>query len=175
MGLGVRGLSDLMPKSDASQRSAQYMQMAQNQKYIPTNEKQKSVGGALQAGLGGVMTGQSLAKLLPAAEKAGEAAGTGAWITNAAAGGLGASGLAPEVAMSGLGPGLAGISGGGAALNGTAGVLGATGAAGATETALAGAAAEGIGASAAAGAGLSMAAAAPWAVGALALGSYLFG
>ena len=167
MGLGVRGLQDLMPQSNSAQRSAQYMQMAQNQKYIPTNEKQKSVGGALQAGLGGVMTGQSLAKLLPSGAAAGEAAGVGSGISAA---GLGASSLAPEVSMSGLGAGLAGTSTG-AALNGTAGVLGATGAAGATETALAAGATE----AAAAGAGMSMAAMAPWAVGALALGSYLFG
>ena len=167
MGLGVRGLQDLMPQSNSAQRSAQYMQMAQNQKYIPTNEKQKSVGGALQAGLGGVMTGQSLAKLLQSGAAAGEAAGVGSGISAA---GLGASSLAPEVSMSGLGAGLAGTSTG-AALNGTAGVLGATGAAGATETALAAGATE----AAAAGAGMSMAAMAPWAVGALALGSYLFG
>ena len=167
MGQGVRGLVDLMPKSDASQRSAQYMQMAQNQKYIQGAEKKKTVAGGLQAGLGGVMTGQSLAKLLPSATE-----------TAATTTGLGAAGLATPVetfAMPEVASALVGAPAAGAALNGTAGVLGATGAAGATETALAGAAAEGIGAGAAAGAGMSMAAVAPWAVGALALGSYLFG
>ena len=168
MGQGVRGLTDLMPKSDASQRSAQYMQMAQNQKYIPQGaEMKKTVAGGLQAGLGGVMTGQSLAKLLPPATE-----------TAATTTGLGAAGLAAPVetfAMPEVASALVGAPASGAALNGTAGVLGATGAAGATETALAGAAAEGIGAGAAAGAGMSMAAMAPWAIGSLALGSYLFG
>ena len=71
MGLGVRGLSDLMPKSDASQRSAQYMQMAQNQKYIPQGGSEKSAGGAIMSGMSGAMAGAELGTMLSASAAAG--------------------------------------------------------------------------------------------------------
>ena len=158
MGLGVMGLKDLMPKdSGASQRSAQFMQQAQNQKYIPQgNGGGKSVGGAISTGLSGVMAGQSLSSLLPpAASTATTTAATGGGLASL---GLGAGTAAGEFAMPGIGAGMA--------AGATEAAIPSVVAAGAGETAVLG--------GAAAGAGLSTAAVAPWAVGALALGSYLF-
>lgn len=153
MGLGVRGLKDLMPQNTgASQRSAQFMQQAQNQKYIPQgNGGGKSVGGAISTGLSGVMAGQSLSSLLPAAATTATEGGLASL-------GLGAGTAAGEFAMPGIGAGMA--------AGATEAAIPSVVAAGAGETAVLG--------GAAAGAGLSMAAVAPWAVGALALGSYLF-
>lgn len=124
-GLGVRGLRDLIPQNDSAGKASQFYSMAQNQHYIPQgNSGEKSASGAIMSGLGGVMAGQSLSTMLPAAAAAAPGAATA---TAAAAGGSAAASLA------------------------------------AGEAALT------------AGAGLSTAAVAPWAVGALALGSYLFG
>ena len=71
MGQGVRGLTDLMPKSDASQRSAQYMQMAQNQKYIPQGGSEQSAGGAIMSGMSGAMAGAELGKMISLSSSAG--------------------------------------------------------------------------------------------------------
>lgn len=73
MGLGVMGLKDLMPKdSGASQRSAQFMQQAQNQKYIPQgNDQGKSVSGGIMSGMGGAMAGAELGTMISASTAAG--------------------------------------------------------------------------------------------------------
>ena len=70
-GLGVRGLKDLLPQSDSSQRAAQYLQMAQNQKYIPQSGSEKSAGGAIMSGMSGAMAGAELGTMLSASAAAG--------------------------------------------------------------------------------------------------------
>lgn len=73
MGLGVRGLKDLMPTdSGASQRAAQYMQQAQGQKYIPQGGGQeKSISGGAMAGMGGALAGAELGTIISTSAAAG--------------------------------------------------------------------------------------------------------
>lgn len=73
MGMGVRGLRDLMPQDSGAKQSAQqYMSMAQNQKYIPQGGgAEKSAGGAIMSGMSGAMTGAKLGTMISASTAAG--------------------------------------------------------------------------------------------------------
>lgn len=73
MGMGVRGLRDLMPQESGAKQSAQqYMAMAQNQKYIPQGGgPEKSAGGAVMSGISGAMAGANLGPMISASTAAG--------------------------------------------------------------------------------------------------------
>lgn len=150
---GAGSLEQLRPGVDNQQKAAQFYQMARQGMSAPPVQQEKTASGAVLSGLSGVTAGKQLAGMLPSASKGAAGLKLGAEA-------LGTESAVSEFAAPAIGSAMAGVADAAipSAVASTAAPIVAT------EAGIAGA-----------GLAAGLTTVAPWAVGALALGSYIFG